>query len=102
MKAIALLVPMVLIVLLIVWVTRLARRLGYKLGDDVIVRCRSGHLFTTVWIPGVKFKALDFGLVRFQHCPVGEHWTFVVPVRDSDLTDEERRFAEQHHDVPVP
>jgi hypothetical protein len=25
-----------------------------------------------------------------------------APVRDSDLTDEERRFARAQHDVPIP
>ena len=66
------------------------------------MRCRKGHLFTTIWIPGVKLKALDLGLARLQHCPVGKHWTLVTPVRDSDLTDEERRVAGQYHDVRIP
>jgi hypothetical protein len=39
--------------------TLIARRLGYRLGGDVVVRCRQGHLFTTLWIPGVKLKAVD-------------------------------------------
>jgi hypothetical protein len=94
--------PVILTVVLIVGGTLVARLLGYKLGGNVVVRCRKGHLFTTIWIPGVKLKALDLGWARLQRCPVGKHWTLVTPVKDSDLTDEERRFAEQHHDVRIP
>jgi hypothetical protein len=80
----------------------LARVLGYKLGANVVVRCRQGHVFTTMWIPGVKLKELDLVVARVQHCPVGNHWSLVVPVREGELTDGEREFAEQHHDVPIP
>jgi hypothetical protein len=82
--------------------TLIARRLGYKVGGDVVVRCRRGHLFTTVWIPGVKLKAIDLGVARLQRCPVGHHWTVVAPVRDRDLTDEQRIAATQHHDIRLP
>jgi hypothetical protein len=71
----------------------LAWRLGYKLGTDVVVRCRQGHVYSTVWIPGVKLKAVDLVVARIQHCPVGKHWSLVVPVRDGELTDEEPEFA---------
>jgi hypothetical protein len=91
-----------LIVGLIVAATLIARRPGYKLGGNVVVRCRAGHLFTTLWIPGVKLKALDLGVARLQRCPVGRHWSLVVPVRDADLTDEQRRFAAEHHDIRIP
>lgn len=86
----------------IVVYTLIARRLGYRLGGDVVVRCRQGHLFTTLWIPGVKLKAVDLVVARWQRCPVGRHWSLVVPVRDRDLTDEQRRFAAHHHDVRIP
>jgi hypothetical protein len=86
----------------VVLATLVARRLGYKVGGNVVVRCRKGHLFTTIWIPGVKLKAVDLGVVRFQWCPIGRHWSFVIPVRDSDLSDEERQLARQHHDVRIP
>jgi hypothetical protein len=82
--------------------TVLARRLGYKVGGNTIVRCRQGHLFTTLWIPGVIFKGLDFGIARWQRCPVGDHWSLVTPVRDIDLTDEDRRVAGERHDVRIP
>lgn len=80
----------------------IARLLGYRLGPRTIVRCRQGHLFTTVWIPGVKLKALDLVVARVQRCPVGQHWTLVTPVKESDLTDEERATALAHHDTFVP
>lgn len=90
------------VVAVIVVATVVARRLGYKVGGNVVVRCRRGHLFTTLWIPGVKLKAVDLGIARVQHCPVGKHWSLVVPVRDADLTDAERRFAAAHHDLRIP
>lgn len=79
-----------------------ARALGYRLGAKTIVRCRDGHLFTTSWYPGVKLKALDFGLVRLQRCPVGRHWTLVRPVKERDLTPEDRAAAAAHRDLPIP
>ena len=86
----------------IVTFTLVARRMGYKLGGWVVVRCRAGHLYTTLWIPGVKLKALDLGVARFQYCPVGEHWSLVVPVREAYLTDAEHQFAAAHRDAPIP
>ena len=91
-----------MIVAILVGGTLVARRLGYKVGGNVVVRCRQGHLFTTLWIPGVKLKALDLGIARIQRCPVGKHWSLVTPVRDSDLSDEDRRSAGEHHDVRIP
>jgi len=82
--------------------TLIARRLGYNLGTNTVVRCRQGHLFTTIWIPGVKFKELDLVVARVQRCPVGKHWSLVVPVRDADLTEEERHFARERHDIRIP
>jgi hypothetical protein len=82
--------------------TLIARRLGYKLGTNTVVRCRQGHLFTTIWIPGIKLKEVDLVVARIQHCPVGNHWSLVVPVRDKDLTDGELRFAWEHHDIRIP
>jgi hypothetical protein len=78
------------------------RLLGYNLGGHTVVRCRQGHLFTTVWIPGVKLKALDLGVARIQRCPVGKHWTLVTPVRTSALTEAEKQVAREHRDVRIP
>jgi hypothetical protein len=82
--------------------TLIARRLGYNLGTNTVVRCRQGHLFTTIWIPGIKLKELDLVVARVQRCPVGQHWSLVVPVRDKDLTEAEVQFARQHHDIRIP
>lgn len=82
---------------------RSLNHLGYaKGGGRVVVRCRDGHLFTTIWIPLVSFKAVRLGMVRFQRCPVGAHWTFVTPVDTATLTDEEKRFAAAHPDSLIP
>jgi hypothetical protein len=79
-----------------------ARLRGWPMGRDVIVRCRQGHLFTTIWIPFASLKALRFGPWRFQRCPVAVHWTFVTPVKESELTPEEIAFAREHKDIRIP
>jgi hypothetical protein len=94
--------PVIVAVSALVLGTVVARRLGYKIGGNTVVRCRQGHLFTTLWIPGVKLKALDLVVARVQHCPVGHHWTLVLPVRDAGLSDEERQFAAEHRDIRIP
>ncbi|HEX4033457.1 MAG TPA: hypothetical protein VHX66_03350 [Solirubrobacteraceae bacterium] len=78
------------------------RRRGYRLGGNVVVRCRSGHLFTTLWIPLASVKAARLGLWRFQRCPVGRHWSIVTPVRESMLSPEELRAAQSVRDLRVP
>ncbi len=80
----------------------LVRRRGYVWGLHTVVRCRSGHLFTTLWIPGASIKSVRLGWWRVQRCPVGRHWSVVTPVRTSDLTDDERRHAAEYRDSPVP
>jgi hypothetical protein len=37
---------------------------GYRIGGNLVVRCRKGHLFTTIWIPGASVKAVRFGWWR--------------------------------------
>jgi hypothetical protein len=90
------------VVIVLVVGTFIARKRGYSIGGNVVVRCRQGHLFTTIWIPGVSVKAVRLGWFRYQYCPVGRHWSLVKPVREGDLTDEETRLAHEHHDVRVP
>lgn len=75
---------------------------GYGLGGNVVVRCRSGHLFTTIWIPGVSVKALRLGWWRFQRCPVGKHWSIVTPVRQAELNALEQISARKRTDVRLP
>jgi hypothetical protein len=82
--------------------TGAARKRGYKLGPNTIVRCKQGHLFTTIWIPGASIKSIRLGFSRFQRCPVGKHWTRVTPVKDTDLTDEDRAVAARTRDVRIP
>jgi hypothetical protein len=71
-------------------------------GFERIVRCRSGHLFTTPLIPGASFKALRLGRVRYQRCPVGRHWAIVRPVDESTLSPAEIAEARANHDVRIP
>jgi hypothetical protein len=75
---------------------------GYRFGRDVIVQCRDGHLFMTTWIPMMSFKAIRLGLIRYQYCPVGDHFTAVRLMRDDDLTPAEHLEASRHHDNGVP
>ncbi len=95
-------VRLVLIVTGLVAGTVVARRLGYSVGGNTVVRCREGHLYTTIWIPGASLKALRLGWARLQYCPVGRHWSVVTPVRVVDLTEAERREAAEHHDIRIP
>jgi hypothetical protein len=79
------------------------RRRGYSIPGTTVVRCSKGHLFTTTWVEGGSLKAVRLGLLtRYQRCPVGHHWAIVHPVKDEDLTDEERRMAAGAHNTPSP
>ena len=71
--------------------TILARLRGYRFGRNVVVRCREGHLFTTIWIPGASLKSVRLGWWRLQRCPVGDHWSLVSPVKEDDLSEDEKR-----------
>jgi hypothetical protein len=77
-------------------------RRGYGVGGNVVVRCRDGHVFTTLWLPGVSVKSLRLGPWRFQRCPVGGHWSLVTPVPRSDLTEDETRTAGATRDIRLP
>jgi hypothetical protein len=50
----------------------------------------------------MSLKAIRIGLVRIQHCPVGNHVTAVWLMRDEDLTSAQRLEASRHHDSGVP
>ena len=71
-------------------------------GGNIVVRCREGHLFTTLWLPAISVKALRLGWWRVQRCPVGHHWSLVAPVNESSMSARERRSARRHHDLLVP
>jgi len=79
----------------------LRKRTG-RFAGNVVVRCRGGHTFTTLWIPGASVKAVRLGWWRVQRCPVGHHWSIVTPVDDEQLDEAERRAARAMHDLPVP
>ncbi|HVB06366.1 MAG TPA: hypothetical protein VNF07_09020 [Acidimicrobiales bacterium] len=82
--------------------TLIGRRLGYEMGPNLVVRCRRGHLFTTVWFPGATVKSLDLVIARLQRCPVGGHLSLVTPVRERELSDAERTAAHAVHDLRLP
>jgi hypothetical protein len=71
---------------------------------DTPVRCAAGHLFTTIWIPLGSLKAVRLGGERYQHCPVGHHWTAVTPL-DLDGTapdPQQLAAAAKVHDIRIP
>ena len=77
-------------------------RHGYGVGGNVIVRCRQGHVFTTIWLPGASVKSLRLGSRRVQWCPVGRHWSLVKLVRESELSSRQRRAARGRKDIRIP
>ena len=93
---------LVLIVVLVPGVNITARRHGHNVGNNAVVKCRRGHLFTTIWIAGASFKSVRLGWVRLQRCPVGHHWGLVTLLKEPNLTDEQRRVAAEHRDVRIP
>jgi hypothetical protein len=80
------------VVVLVVVLNVAMRRKGYSIPGRTVVRCSGGHLFRTTWVEGGSLKAVRLGPVtRYQRCPVGKHWAIVHPVKEDDLSDEERR-----------
>jgi hypothetical protein len=69
---------------------------------DRPVRCRAGHLFTTIWIPLASLKAARLGNRRFQRCPVGHHWTTVVPLDPETASPADLQAAAAVHDIRIP
>jgi hypothetical protein len=83
-------IAVVLIIIAIINLTM--RRKGYAIPGKTAVRCSKGHLFTTTWIEGGSLKAVRLGpFTRYQYCPVGKHWAIIHPVKDEDLTPEDRK-----------
>jgi hypothetical protein len=67
------------------------------LAGEIVVRCSKGHVFTTTWSPLGSLTSIRLGAAWVQRCPVGNHWSLVKPVNDSELTDDDRRqLAAQH------
>ena len=85
-------VVLVAVFALVVVLNVVMRRKGYSIPGRTVVRCSKGHLFRTTWVEGGSLKAVRLGpTTRYQHCPIGVHWAIVHPVKDEDLSDEERR-----------
>jgi hypothetical protein len=97
-----LLLPLAVIAVTVVVLVVVARRSRSSQEFEHIVRCKSGHLFTTTLVPGMSFKALRLGKVRFERCPVGRHWTLVGPVDESTLSPYEIASARANHDIRIP
>lgn len=93
---------LVLIVVAFVVPLVIMRRRHYDVGRDVIVRCAAGHRYTTIWIPSLSLKAVRLGLRRYQHCPVGRHWSLTSPVDVTTLSAEEIAAARAVHDIRLP
>lgn len=102
--AIVILLPVIIVAGLLAVAILYMRRQGYSKGggDNIVVRCNAGHLFTTIWIPFMSFKAIRLGPKRYQHCPVGNHWALVMPIDPETLTKAELKFAAEHHDRHIP
>lgn len=101
-SAFAPIISIIIIIGILFIVTVLSRRKGYSgIGGRTIVRCQRGHLFSTIWIPGASLKSIRLGIYRFQFCPVGRHWSLVKPVKDSNLSDQEKEIAEINKDTSV-
>ncbi len=90
----------VLAIVLVAWL--IAGRARPARGFERIVRCRAGHVFTTTLVPGMSFKSVRLGNVRFERCPVGRHWAIVRAVDESTLSHDEIALARAHHDVRIP
>ncbi len=86
------------IVVVIVFAANLMmRHKGYIVPGKTIVRCSKGHLFITTWIEGYSLKAVRLGsLSRYQYCPIGKHWAIVHPVKESALSNDERKLMSHH------
>lgn len=82
---------LVAIGLLVVALNMAARRAGYAIPGRSAVRCTAGHLFLATWVIGGSLTTVRLGpLTRWGRCPVGRHWATMHPVKDVDLTAEER------------
>jgi hypothetical protein len=75
---------------------------GYPVAGDLVVRCRRGHVYRTIWIPSVSVKSIRLLWWRVQWCPVGKHVSIVTPVRKTELSDQLERAADEHRDLRIP
>jgi hypothetical protein len=71
---------------------------GMSVGKDVPVRCSKGHYYSTIWIPGISFKAARLARRRYQRCPVGKHWAMTRQLFEDEKTPEIFAVAAKTHD----
>lgn len=69
---------------------------------DRPVRCKDGHLFTTIWMPLGSLKAARLGRSRYQRCPVGRHWTMVSRLDEASAAPTDLKAAAEVHDLRIP
>lgn len=69
--------------------------------DRTIVRCNSGALYSTIWVPMVSFKAARLGNARWQRCPVHKRWEMTRRVDPGTLSGAERTAAESVRDIGI-
>jgi hypothetical protein len=50
----------------------------------------------------LKTRRVRFAWWRLQRCPVGQHWSIVTPVKESELSEAERRVARERKDLRLP
>jgi hypothetical protein len=92
MRALCIAVAVLLVVgIVVAGLNAWARRAGYAIPGRTPVRCSKGHLFLTTWVMGGSLTKARLGpLTRWGRCPVGHHWATMHPVKDHELTDQER------------
>jgi hypothetical protein len=74
---------------------------GMSVGKEVPVRCAGGHYYSTIWIPGISFKALRLARRRYQFCPVGRHWAWTRQLFEDEKTPEIYAQAARVHDKRI-
>jgi len=86
-------IVLISLLVLVIGLNLAMRHKGYSMPGKTVVKCSKGHIFKTIWIEGGSLKAVRLGpTTRFQYCPVGRHWAIIHPIKDRDLTDEDRKI----------
>jgi hypothetical protein len=69
---------------------------------DTPVRCKKGHLYTTIWIPYASVKGVRLGWKRWQRCPVGKHWSVTTRLDPATASPDDLAEAAKTHDWRLP
>jgi hypothetical protein len=90
--ALPIIIVSIVVVVTVIYMNWYMRRKGYNMPGRTAVRCSRGHVFRTTWIEGGSLVSIRLGpTTRFHYCPVGKHWAIIHPVKEQDLTVEERK-----------